>query len=152
VPPDAVRLKALGKRLKLSNAEADRLQKWALAERVKPATTEAALAKVLYRSDAGGADDSLRIAFASARGRAAEDDKALIDAGGYWRLLGFLEKWKRPVFPVSGDDLRGLGLKQGKGVGELLADLEAEWIESGFALDRGTLMARATEKIADSER
>jgi tRNA nucleotidyltransferase/poly(A) polymerase len=105
---------------------------------------------MLYRGDPGGIEDRLRLAFASARGRATDDDSALVAAGSYSRLLAYLEKWKRPVFPIGGDDLRGLGLKQGKGVGELLAALESDWIDTGFTLDRDALMKRAAEKIASS--
>ena len=152
MPPDAARMKALGERLKLSNAEADRLVKWALAARVTPSTTEAVLARMLYRGDPKAVEDGLRLALASARGRAADEDNALMEAGGYSRLLNYLEKWKRPVLPVNGDDLRGLGLKQGKDVGEMLAELESEWIELGFTLDRDALMARAMEKIGNSGR
>jgi tRNA nucleotidyltransferase/poly(A) polymerase len=143
-------MKELGKRLKLSNAEADRLMRWAQAGPVPSSTPETALVRMLYRGDPTAIEDHLRIVFAAARGRAADDDNALVEAGGYSRLLGMLQKWKRPVFPVSGDDLRGLGLEQGKGVGELLAGLESEWIDTGFTLDRDALMARAAEKIADS--
>jgi tRNA nucleotidyltransferase/poly(A) polymerase len=150
LPPDAARMKELGKRLKLSNAEADRLMRWAQAGPVPSSTPETALVRMLYRGDPTAIEDHLRIVFAAARGRAADDDNALVEAGGYSRLLGMLQKWKRPVFPVSGDDLRGLGLEQGKGVGELLAGLESEWIDTGFTLDRDALMARAAEKIADS--
>jgi tRNA nucleotidyltransferase/poly(A) polymerase len=130
--------------------ETGRLVKWALADPVPASTPEAVLAKMLYRGDAKGIEDRLRLAFSSARGRAAEDDSALIAAGSYSRLLAYLEKWKRPVFPIGGDDLRGLGLKQGKGVGELLAALESDWIDTGFTLDRDALMKRAAEKIASS--
>src|SRR6185312_4400639 len=108
------------------------------------------LATTLYRGDPKAVEDRLRLGFATARARAVEDDKALIEAGGYSRLLGFLEKWERPVFPISGDDLRQLGLKQGKGVGALLAELEAGWIEGGFALGRDALMARAAKSISKS--
>jgi tRNA nucleotidyltransferase/poly(A) polymerase len=152
LPPDAARMQELARRLKLSNAEGGRLVKWALAEPLPASTTDALLARRLYRGDAGAIEDRLRLAFASARGRAAEDDSALIEAGGYSRLLRFLEKWERPVFPLNGDDLRGLGLKQGKQVGEVLAELESEWIESGFTFDRDALMVHAAEKIGRSER
>jgi hypothetical protein len=37
-------------------------------------------------------------------------------------------------------------------VGASLAELEAEWIKSGFALDRDALMARAAEIIEGSKR
>jgi tRNA nucleotidyltransferase/poly(A) polymerase len=152
LPPDAARMQELARRLKLSNAESGRLVKWALAEPLPASTTDAGLARRLYRGDPRAIGDCLRLAFASARGRAADNDDALVEAGGYSRLLRFLEAWERPVFPLNGDDLRGLGIKQGKPVGELLAELESEWIEAGFIPDRDALLARAAEKVGGSVR
>ncbi|MGN6466914.1 MAG: CCA tRNA nucleotidyltransferase, partial [Rhizobiaceae bacterium] len=128
------------------NAETDRLVGWALAEAVPAATSDAAMGKLLYSGNARAIEDRLRLAFASARGRAVEDDKALVEAGQYSRLLGFLKNWERPALPITGEDLRRLGLPQGKGLGRLLAELETEWIQSGFTIDRGTLLKRAAEK------
>ncbi|HEY4202912.1 MAG TPA: CCA tRNA nucleotidyltransferase [Devosiaceae bacterium] len=45
-----------------------------------------------------------------------------------------------PSFPVSGADLVGLGFKPGPRLGAELNRLERLWIESGFALDRQTLL------------
>jgi tRNA nucleotidyltransferase/poly(A) polymerase len=148
VPPDAVRMSELARRLKLSKVETDRLVKWALADPVPASTPDTAFARMLYRDDPKAIRDRVRLAFASARGRALEDDKALLDAGEYSRLLGFVEQWKRPVLPISGDDLRRLGLKQGKELGGLLAELESEWVKSGFTLDRDALMARAAKRVS----
>lgn len=46
-----------------------------------------------------------------------------------------------PPFPVSGRDLAGLGMAPGPAVGRELARLERAWIESGFALGKGELLA-----------
>lgn len=46
-----------------------------------------------------------------------------------------------PDFPVSGHDLAGLGLMPGPALGQELARLERAWIESGFALGKGELLA-----------
>jgi len=45
-----------------------------------------------------------------------------------------------PKFPVSGADLLRKGMAPGKAVGLELARLERVWIDSGFALDRETLL------------
>lgn len=44
-------------------------------------------------------------------------------------------------FPVSGHDLTGLGMAPGPALGRELARLEQAWIESGFALGKGELLA-----------
>ena len=147
VPPDAARLAAMAERLRLSNAEAERLAQWAGASAPAPAMSEGAFAKMLYRGEPGGIVDRLKLALASARGRAAEDDKAMMEAGGYSRLLGFAAKWERPVFPVNGGDLAALGVAKGPKMGDMLRALESAWVDSGFALERGALLERAAESL-----
>lgn len=148
VPPDPARMKTLAERLKLSTREAGRLKEWSLTGAVEPKTTEPQLARLLYRGDRQGVADHLRLALASARARAVEDDKALMAAGGFSRLLAYAQKWGKPVFPIRGADLSALGAKPGPKVGEMLRALENEWIESGFALDRGALLERAAQALA----
>jgi len=143
VPPDAERMAVLSTRLKLSNAEAERLHLWANAGGVQPGTSELALAKLLYRVGIPGVIDRLRLAIAAARVKAVEQDEALVEAGGYARQLRFAESWKKPEFPLRGADLAGLGIHPGPDMGKLLKLLEEEWLGSGFTLDRDSLLARA---------
>ena len=147
VPPDAARMVTLAARLKLSKAEAARLAEWAAANAVAHGVGEAALGRMLYRGDRQALKDRLRLALASARARAVQDDGALVEAGGFSRLLRFLEGWRRPVFPLKGGDLAALGAPQGKRLGEALKALEEEWVEGGFAPDRDALLARAAELL-----
>src|SRR5690606_41764644 len=51
VPPDAMRVSAMAERLKMSNAETQRLTSWAAASPVHHTTSEAAMAKIAYRSE-----------------------------------------------------------------------------------------------------
>ncbi|MBE1207889.1 CCA tRNA nucleotidyltransferase [Aminobacter carboxidus] len=146
VPPDVARMKTLGERLRLANAETDRLVQWAATAKVEPAVTEGELAKRLYRGNVEGTIDRLRLDLASARGRAEQDDKALIEAGGYFRLLSFTGKWHKPDFPLRGGDLSPLGV-EGAALGSLLKALEGEWVDSGFALERDALLERAAERL-----
>lgn len=147
VPPDAARLKTLAERLRFSVSDAGRLRQWALTAPVEPKATEAELAKRLYRGDHQGLVDRLRLSLASARGRAVEDNDALLEAGGFSRLLAFAGKWKKPDFPLKGADLTTLGASPGPKLGATLKNLENEWVESGFALDRGALLERAAEAL-----
>ncbi|RWQ30017.1 CCA tRNA nucleotidyltransferase [Mesorhizobium sp.] len=147
VPPDAARMKTLAERLRFSVSDAGRLRQWALTAPVEPKTTEAGLAKRLYRGDRQGIVDRLRLSLASARARAVEDNDALLEAGGFSRLLAFAEKWKKPGFPLKGADLTRLGASPGPKLGATLKNLENEWIESGFALDRGALLKLAAEAL-----
>ena len=44
-------------------------------------------------------------------------------------------------------DLIAAGAQPGPQLGELLSRLEADWIDSGFSLDRPALLARAVEAL-----
>ena len=147
VPPDAVRMKTLGERLRLSKEEADRLRHWALTIAPEAKATETELAKKLYYGDRGGYLDRIRLALAAARTRAVEDNQAMMEAGGFSRLLNFTLKWEKPVFPVKGADLTDLGATPGPKLGATLKNLEREWVESGFSLERGVLMKRAAQAL-----
>ncbi|CDX43535.1 Polynucleotide adenylyltransferase region [Mesorhizobium plurifarium] len=147
VPPDAVRMKTLGERLRLSNDDAGRLRHWALTVAPDAKTTETELAKKLYYGDRDGYLDRIRLALAAARTRAVEDNQAMMEAGGFSRLLSFTLKWQKPVFPIKGADLTALGASPGPKLGATLKNLEKEWVESGFTLERGALMKRAAQAL-----
>ena len=149
VPPDAERMTALAERLKLSNTDAGRLISWALAPKIEPAGVESDLAKKLYRGGRQPMLDRLRLGLASARVRAAENDEALVEAGGYSRLLKFAEKWTAPKFPLKGADLQAIGMPDGPEMGKLLKRLEDEWVEADFRLDGGALLERAAKYRQD---
>lgn len=145
VPDDPARMEALAERLKMSNEARDRLTAWAGTPPVRPDMSERAFSQFLYANDPAGVRDRLRLALAASRSRAVQEDRALVEAGGYARLLAFAETWERPVFPLRGADLIELGIARGPGMGEALKSLEREWISSGFGLDRGALLDRAAE-------
>ena len=112
---------------------------------IAPTMTESALARALYEGDRQAVMDRLRLALAAARAKAVADDKAMIEAGGYSRLMRFAEKWEKPAFPLKGGDLAALGFEPGPKLGAALKKLESEWITSGFSLDRATLLDRAKQ-------
>ncbi|TIS11516.1 MAG: CCA tRNA nucleotidyltransferase, partial [Mesorhizobium sp.] len=79
--------------------------------------------------------------------RAIEDDRAMMEAGGFSRLLGFALKWQKPSFPIKGADLIELGAAPGPKLGATLKNLEREWVDSAFAMDRGALLKRAAQAL-----
>lgn len=141
IPPDATRVAGLAERLRLSKADTAALSAWADAPLPDPSLIESAFAKLLYSSNANGIKWRLKLGLATARTRAAEDDNALIAAAGFQRLLDFLGRWKRPVFPVRGKDLLARGFEPGAELGAKLTELEQRWIESDFTLTREQLIA-----------
>ncbi len=60
---------------------------------------------------------------------------------GQLAVMEQLQTLDPPRFPLTGGDLLGLGMVQGATLGRELERLERNWIESGFKLDRGALLA-----------
>ena len=53
-----------------------------------------------------------------------------------------------PRFPVSGGDLLARGVASGKGVGEILKQLQADWIRAGFPREPDVIARLIDEAIA----
>lgn len=134
VREDAARL---AERWHLSNAEQATLEH-AADEGGKPVFEDETSAKeALYRLDENDFRSRVLLAWA-ASGASTEDPQ--------WRAIFRLPRsWQAPVFPLRGADLVEIGTAKGPEIGELLRQLEAEWIAGGFAASREELLARATE-------
>ena len=138
VPPDAARLADLAKRLRLSNAERDRLLGFAAAEPVSPTLEDATLRARLYFGDRGGIVDRLRLALAVDK---AKGEGRLAETAALSRLLTAAEAFSPPAFPISGADLQKAGMAHGRDLGGALKTLERSWVDSGFTLSRERLLA-----------
>ncbi|WP_321490808.1 CCA tRNA nucleotidyltransferase [uncultured Hyphomonas sp.] len=124
--------RAVGRALRLSNAEQNRLIAWA----------DPALGHVEMLSPAKLAEAFYRY------GKEVVCDRALIEAAGgagdsLKRVLAAAARWSRPELPVGGADALAAGLS-GPAVGKALASAEEAWIASGFKLSRESLLARLT--------
>ncbi len=140
LPPDVDVLRALSGRLRLSRAEADRLETIASTPAVSQLSGSAELYRRLYREGRDGWWRALRLQVSSARqyGRDAEAEalQALLDLSG---------SWERPSFPVTGDDLKALGHVEGRQIGAVLAKLEKRWIDHDFRPTREDLLEAAPD-------
>jgi poly(A) polymerase len=145
VPPDADRMVKLADRLRLSKAEAVRLQAWATAPVVKDDMSKAALERQLYRLGTDGIAMRLKLALAVARGKAEDDFEEMSRSARLLKLIAGLESWEKPTFPIGGSDALNIGLPAGPRVGEVLAAIEQQWLEGNFAMDRAALLARLKE-------
>lgn len=121
LPNDTNRASQIAKSLKLSKK-----QQRAIGERLSggingntgdPAASLADIRAFAYRTSVDTARDAALL-FA--------DDSALPE------MLGQLEGWQPPVFPLTGGDLIEKGLKPGPIVAKSLAKIEAVWIANGF--------------------
>ncbi|MFN7101432.1 MAG: CCA tRNA nucleotidyltransferase [Pseudorhizobium sp.] len=149
VPPDAARLEAMAKRLRLSNADAARLQTFATAPVLPDEVTDVGFDRLLYRHGAEGISMRLRLALATARSSAEGDPIAMRKAARLSVLLERCVRYVKPVFPLSGADVVAAGIPAGKRVGEVLSALETLWVERNFSLDRAALTARLQEMVQE---
>ena len=144
-PPDGPRVEAMAARLKLSKLERERVLSHAAANNVPPETSEMALAKRLYLEGQSGIIDRLKLALSAARAKAAMSGASssdfMVEAARLSKLLSYSEAWQRPVFPVSGKDLKALGFSEGAALGDALTAIEARWVASGFVLRKEELLA-----------
>lgn len=65
----------------------------------------------------------------------------LLKYQGEKKLLEELSRWSVPRFPVSGHDLRKLGVTSGKDIGTTLQNLRDIWKKSHYQLDRDELLS-----------
>ncbi len=142
LPPDpllrlfglAAEPSGLKERLRLSNREAERIATLGDFPPPAPKLREAERRAMLYAMGAEAWRDAVRLAWA--RSRAPLTDR------GWRRLVGLAERWKAPVFPVTGRDLTGRGMKPGPELGAALRRLEDWWIASDFKPGKDAILAR----------
>ena len=130
---DSRRWAKVAARLKLSNAQKNRLKAWHDAGAVDPDEDYMDVSRRFYRKVVAGYVDAARIAMGTLDERARRRVQDLME---------FAQEWERPVFPVQARDLIAEGYKEGRELGDLLWDLEDEWIRSGFALSKSELIAK----------
>lgn len=68
----------------------------------------------------------------------------LLKYQGEERLLRRMEQWTLPRFPVSGHDLRRMGISSGKEIGKILQELKERWKESSYQADKEELLNNVT--------
>jgi len=130
---DPVQARTISKRLKLSNAENTRVMAYANNGPVVPGEDFMDVSRRLYRKVVSGYVDAAKIAIGKYEGR---DQRDIED------MLEFADEWERPVFPVMAKHLIEVGYQPGKELGDILWNLEDEWISSGFALSMDELRAK----------
>ena len=135
LPGDVAAVRVVADRLKLSNADRERLIDLSTAtERIVSYLSIREVRKLLYRL--GTARFKARTFL-----RWAEDPKP----SNYiqWRaLLAMADAWERPVFPLTGREVMHAGVPEGPLVGRILSEVEDWWIDSDFTDDEFSLAER----------
>jgi poly(A) polymerase len=146
VSPDAVRRLAaalavdgdqaaeVAKRLRLSNAAAGRLALLADPRTALPAWADSAgTRRMLFRLGRPAYVDLALISLAESGLERAEDYAAAFDLAA---------EWTPPRFPLSGRDVRRLGVPAGPKIGRLLEEVERWWEDEDFRPDRAACLDR----------
>jgi poly(A) polymerase len=128
----AKRPKELKERLRLSNAEGDRIAALISAPQVSVSVSEKDCRALIYKIGAATFDDVTWIL--QARSKAKMDDLR------WQRLRDLAETWQVPNLPISGQDLVAAGVKPGPGLGQQLRRIEDHWVAEDFRPDRGELL------------
>jgi poly(A) polymerase len=133
IPEDAERLRL---RLRLANAEYERLASMGEGWAVMSACDEQAGRALLYRLGPERFVD--RVLLAWARSPESAHDSA-------WRALATLAAhWRIPIFPLKAEDFLKRGVPRGPALGAALREAEEAWIAKDFPAD-----AAAIEEIAE---
>lgn len=120
LPADVETVRASANRLRLSNAQKDRLVA-AVRAPLDPDISDACARAVIWRERRQAFEDRVM------RARAGGGEAARMQA-----LLALAADWTPPKLPVGGRDLARLGLKPGPETGRVLKAFEDGWIADDF--------------------
>jgi len=129
LPDDQVGAVQFAERLRLSNAERDRIAAaLAPAPVLKSWMSPREIRRALYREGAQAFRDRAKLAWARASRTAATPQ---------WRgMIALGEGWVPPAFPLTGEDVIAAGAPKGPMVGQVLREVEAWWIDHDFIDDK----------------
>ncbi|MGE0118073.1 MAG: CCA tRNA nucleotidyltransferase [Dongiaceae bacterium] len=137
---------AAARRLRLSNAERDRLVGLASDADLSPGLSESTRHRLIYRYGRERYRDLVLVRWADAVAGANSMDRGREE--GWRELLHAGTRWAAPRFPIRGRDAVRLGVPPGPAVGRLMAALEDWWIAGDFQADRATCLAKLEELAA----
>ena len=129
LPDDQVGATKFAERLRLSNAERDRITA-ALAPTpvLKSWMSPREIRRMVYRLGPQAFRDRAKLAWARA-------DRTAVTP--QWRgMIALGEGWSPPTFPLTGDDVVTAGVPKGPMVGQVLREVEDWWIDHDFIDDK----------------
>jgi poly(A) polymerase len=140
VSEDAERL---AQRLRLFNAESERLMALEPWRRISPSAGEQTARALLYHLGPESFTDRVLLAWARARADAADSD---------WRALASLpRRWTAPAFPLKAADFVRRGVTAGPALGSAMRAAKDVWIAADFPADSAAIDAIA-ERAAREAR
>jgi poly(A) polymerase len=121
----------LAQRLRLSNAEIERLLRLEYWWRVAPAAGEHAARTLLYLLGPVSFTDRVLVAWARSDAGAADTS---------WRDLATLpQRWTAPHFPLKATDFVSRGVPKNAAMGTALRAAEQAWIDADFPSERAAI-------------
>ena len=135
IPPDARAAAETAERLRLSNAQRERLAGALGAEpRMVSWMSPRQVRRAVYRLGPQTFFDRVKLAWAASPKAAGAPQ---------WRgLLTLAEAWTRPEFPITGEDALAAGVPEGPAVGRVMREVEDWWIDEDFPADRSLALDR----------
>jgi poly(A) polymerase len=125
----------LAQRLRLSNADAERLTALERWWRVSPELGGVSARALLYRLGPQHFTDQVLLAWS--RSAASTADRA-------WRALAELPRtWSAPEFPLKAADFMARGIAAGPALGAVMRAAEQAWIAADFPIDAAAIQAIA---------
>ncbi len=137
-PRDIKIIKNICAKLRMSNAEKDRLINWAGdTSDINPYMDLKAAKQNIYKMDERLFKDRIITEWAN--------DVSLENYNKWQKNLAVASWFVKPVLPVTGADVLRLGVPTGPHVGKILSEIEAYWLASDFTLEKEEL----ENKISD---
>lgn len=147
IATDAAGAQALAERLKLSNAQGQRLVAIAAPRvTVSPDMNAAEARRALRKLGADEFRDLVLVAWAGAR--AVDGHPCAAETARWVALLDAADAWRPIALPVRGADCLDLGVPHGPLVGRALAEVEAWWEAADYRPGRDEALAKLREVIA----
>ena len=135
LPDDPAVGAACAERLRLSNAQRDRLAGMLGTEpTIRSWMSPREARRDVYRLGAATFCDRVLLAW-------ADSDRPATTT--QWRaLLPMAQSWPRPTFPLSGEEVMAAGVPRGPLVGQVMREVEAWWIDNDFISDKLSIVER----------
>jgi len=135
LPDDPASGQATAERLRLSNAQRNRLvASLGLQPRLVSWMSPREARRAVYQLGIKAFCDRLMLGWAGSQRHAA---------GMQWRaLLPMAQSWPRPSFPLTGAEVIAAGVPEGPLVGEVMREIEAWWIDQDFIDDKLSIVER----------
>jgi poly(A) polymerase len=135
LPDDPAVGLACAERLRLSNAQRDRLVAMLGTEPpIRSWMSPKEARRDVYQLGAAAFCDRVLLAWAASERPATTTQ---------WRaLLPMARSWPRPTFPLTGEEVMAAGVPRGPLVGQVMREVESWWIDNDFISDKLSIVER----------